>query len=109
MFSINTCFPKTDRALLKWKSSKLDVRTSIVSTINSVVSSQLLCYLLPQSLKTLIASTWQYSLQHLPRQEHINWRFQPADTTLVSGVCGVCTAKLLRRDYKNGATVEQVH
>jgi len=49
--------------------------TSRVSTINSVVSSQLLYNLLPLLLKTLIASNWQYSLQYLPRREHINCQF----------------------------------
>jgi len=81
--------------------------TSRVSTINSVVSSQLLYNLLPRLLKTLIASTWQYSLQYLPRREHIV-SSQPAETILVSGVCGVCTAKLLRQNYKNGQTVERI-
>jgi len=33
--------------------------------------------------------------------------YPPADATLVSGVCGVCTVKSLRRDNKNSTTAER--
>jgi hypothetical protein len=106
MFSLITCFPSLTRHSSSGsQANKICQYLLGVSTINAVVSSQRLYNVAPQLQHPLLPLG--NIPQYLSRWEHVNCQLPTCRYN--TGVrCGVCTAKLLRRNNKNGAIAEQL-